>query len=55
MVVATGFSAISEAGKAGEGRESEPGEHMRWRYPAREVVFDGAFGVGLEGIESVVP
>lgn len=53
MVVCTGYPAASEPvdNKKQDGRV----EGKRWRYPAEEVVFDGAFGVGMTGIDPVFP
>lgn len=49
MMVATGYPASPPPPSAG--RDAKP---KRWRYPPKEVVFDGSFGVGLEGVEPVV-
>lgn len=47
MVVATGYPEPSAKDRGRKGQ--------RWRYPPREIVFDGTFGVPLDGIEPVVP
>lgn len=51
MVVATGYPASPPPS---EDESSAAARPRRWRYPPREVVFDGAFGVGMEGVDSVV-
>ena len=53
LVVCTGYPTPSKDGD-GESTRGETGV-KRWRYPAEEVVFDGAFGVGMAGIDPVVP
>lgn len=53
MVVCTGYPAPQKASKSRE--SSGASSAKRWRYPAQEVVFDGAFGVGMAGIDPVVP
>ena len=51
MVVSTGYPAPSKDGENGAGGRSA----RRWRYPPQEVVFDGSFGVGMAGVDPVVP
>ena len=54
MVVCTGYPTPPKA-REGEGIDTGGGAvSKRWRYPAEEVVFDGAFGVGMTGIVPVV-
>lgn len=53
MVVSTGYPAPSNA-EDGRGRVGGASV-KRWRYPAEEVVFDGAFGVGMAGVDPLVP
>ncbi|CAM9184937.1 unnamed protein product [Scytosiphon promiscuus] len=50
MVVSTGYPAPSQPGEKGGSSPTK-----RWRYPPQEVVFDGAFGVGMAGVDPVVP
>ncbi|CAN0058026.1 unnamed protein product [Ectocarpus fasciculatus] len=54
MVVPTGYPAPSKPGGQGGGGDGGV-VARRWRYPPQEVVFDGAFGVGMTGVDPVVP
>ncbi len=51
IVVSTGYPSPSKDEEDRGGASST----RRWRYPPQEVVFDGAFGVGMAGVEPVVP
>ncbi|CBN76229.1 conserved unknown protein [Ectocarpus siliculosus] len=51
IIVPTGYPAPSKP----EGQGGGGGVARRWRYPPQEVVFDGTFGVGMTGVDPVVP